>query len=173
MSRAHTPRPRYEILTRRTDIVALTFIYSSGLRAADSLLRRITQIADISQRVTLPLSSSYARLLATSFATGGGLRKFMGFLHEITRKHNPCPLRRMSPQLQRLHSFRPLPRLVSPFLFCSLRPSALPLAFADRSIAKLADRILWNLTYAFLHICRKYNEPDDSMIAKLVSPQTD
>ena len=32
------------------------------------------------------------------FATGGGLRKFMGFLHEITRKHNPCPLRRMSPR---------------------------------------------------------------------------
>lgn len=38
----------------------------------------------------------------------------MGFLHEITRKHNPCPLRRMSPRLRRLHSFRPLARLASP-----------------------------------------------------------
>lgn len=38
----------HEILTRRTNIVALTFIYSSSLRTADSLPRRITQIADIS-----------------------------------------------------------------------------------------------------------------------------
>lgn len=42
-------------------------------------------------------SSSYARLSATPFARQRG-RKFMGFLHEITRKHNPCPLRRMSPR---------------------------------------------------------------------------
>lgn len=35
-------------------------------------------------------------------------RKFMGFLHEITRKHNPCSLRRMSVRLlRRFHSFPP------------------------------------------------------------------
>lgn len=77
------------------------------------------------------------------FRHWGGLRKFMGFLHEITRKHNPCPLRRMSRRL-RLHSFRSLARLVSlplsplfrRFPLHFIRASAL--AFADRSIAKLA-----------------------------------
>lgn len=90
-----------------------------------------------------PPSSLYARLLATPFATGGGLRKFMGFLHEITRKHNPCPLRRMSPRLRRPHSFRPLPHGSSLSLrsfagFLGISSALPPSPFADRSIAKLA-----------------------------------
>jgi len=92
------------------------------------------------------------------FATRGGLRKFMGFLHEITRKHNPCPLRRMSPRdcggpipFALLHcsslsfslfflffslSFPMLSMLVHQFPPHFIRASTL--AFADRSIAKLA-----------------------------------
>jgi len=96
----------------------------------------------------------------------------MGFLHEITRKHNPCPLRRMPPRLRRLHSFCPLARLVSLFLLFPLFRRFFPrfirastLAFDDRSIAKLAGSFT-ELICAFLHlhICGKYNHQDSKIV---------
>lgn len=81
-------------------------------------------------------SSSYARLLATPFATGGGLRKFMAFLHEITRKHNPCPLRRMSPR-----------RAAVPFLSpaCTARLSLLLSPLFPPHFIRASARFCWSL----------------------------
>ena len=92
------------------------------------------------------------------FATGGGLRKFMGFLHEITRKHNPCPLRRMSPRLRLLHSFCSLLHCSSLFL------SLISLFFLSVSSCSLCSftsflRISSALPRLLLLIARSRNLP--------------
>jgi len=80
-------------------------------------------------------------------------RKFMGFLHEITRKHNPCSLRRMSVRLlrRRFHSFRPL--ATTPSLFYPPYATLAPLSnFLHVLSARFrsTDRF-WNLTAQFYY----------------------
>lgn len=125
-----------------------TFIYSLGLQATvtDSLPRRITQIAGVlAQPIPLLIRSFVGNIFRQRE------RKFMGFLHEITRKHNPCPLRWMSPRLRRLHFFRS--PLLPPFPAIPLLSSLSFRVFYPRASAR--PIVLQNLRRRF---CEKIVE---------------